>query len=251
MRLLHCLPLFLLAAMLSAQVPPRMKRTVRQIEKDLDRYDAPELSETERDSLEAIQDRLIKGWMQVLSDSSSASLDLANVWKGNWVSTTHSPDGRLWIFAIDERSGGTYQPSINMVQVRDKEGHVSAWVMEDENDPASTAWFGELQPLNDSTYFCRASVKTCATCIAEFALQLTVDGTHCYMDSIASYDGRFYNLEHFTYDPVTKTVSLAYQTSPDGAGDDADEHPHRITASYRYRDGEFVEVESCSHLIDP
>jgi hypothetical protein len=136
------------------------------------------------------------------------------------ISISSSPDKRLWIFQVDENSGGSFYSYITLWHMRDKKGRIvrtsrSRSVGEEEAD----YWGGDIglsiiqqiDTLGQTIYVVEEGAGTCNTC-AVWGISTWKVNDSAGLEQIdgISLDYRIGDAET-DYNRSTKTIMLRYQ----------------------------------------
>ncbi len=245
-----------------AQPTVAMRKAIRTIQQDLERYDtlspfgdAPGTYDT----IAAIGSRIMGRLQALLNDPRSVTIDLEQEFRDR-IGLSVSPDERLAHFNLDERTGGTFRSQHTLLYVR-SEGNVWAGeptTLDAETNEGSALVGGTVDinalgiggwdsivRLDDSTYFTIARVTTCSTCCAYSAIGVRLHGTKVRFLSVHDYEGRFYDVERFELDPPTAIFHYLYSDEWTGEAPPAPYERTWYSGTVRYVHGRFITTEAC------
>ncbi len=237
-----------------AQSSRALNRQLEAIRTDLARYDTLSPFGEESDAIEPLGKRIIDAMLSAVKDPRVTAAGIKQHLGDGPMQFQASADDRVWLFSLDERTGGSFRSRINFGRFRLPDG--SLLVTEDlarseEEDDAtslSVGGFDAIHQLDDSAYFVMSGVRGCGACWAEDAWRLVLRPGGPLFQRIHGFDGWYSNLAAFDFDPVKKTLTYSYVHEDDANA--SDDHSYIWQrGTYRYLRGAFIEVEACTALV--
>ena len=245
------LPLLIGLVPMGKQHDGALERKVTLLMGQLDAYDTlSPFTEGDYDLIVPLQNTIIAGLLDVLDDPHLTADELRKLSGAHGMGAVASTDGRVRSFSIDEKTGGTFRSNMSVMRYVLSDGHAMAESLGDpEDDGLYSAAFYEFHALDKTgrRYLGLANVVTCGTCIAEFAVEFTLDSTNVQQKTIERFDGRQHNSLVFDFDPATRTIRYdnLEETSDTLAGVPMQ---RRFTGRWQDNGSEFVLIEDCERL---
>lgn len=237
---------------ISAQKNHRIPKTIDQVIKLIETYDTLSPFSDYEDSYLLIDslNRLIPDLLiKLLSDPKYKDYPFMDVLPQNSLSISSSKDGKIQFYSLDEKTGGTYRPSITILRYRKDELAMPADYFNNDGVGSSYGDVYLLDSLN-GVYFVIGGVRTCSACIHLEALLLTINQDGVSSDLLLSYDGR--DVEDFSFDENTQTFSYSYSYYTDDPLYPVelvnDEKIHTYSGILQYINGAFKLIEECETL---
>ena len=213
----------------------------------------------------SVQEEITTRLLEILNDNRIILYEIDTIFMHNSLQIARSEDRRVYLLSFDQKTGGTYQPSTNIIHYRLKNGSVKAEIFGgveegglgengDNSERYGTSNFGGIFTLDSIQHFYLTigGVKGCGTCIGVFAVSIKLDSSEFSARTITSFDGRYHNLEEFDFYPQTKEIKYDFWNGDPGDSlyGSEDLYPgyrKRIKGKLRYIDGNFIPVESCEY----
>lgn len=175
----------------------------------------------------------------ILRDPQLTRQNLKALLRSSGLNIVHSDDKKLWLFNWYENTGGSFKSNISMVHYLTSSGKPMAayddilGTAEGEVFPSAGAWFDKIYKLRSDRelYLCIGSGIGCNTCIFQTAVvvELQKDKANFNYDAFdepgdkaVSYGennsscftlgARVDDIEEFTFDPKTQTLTVIYLT---------------------------------------
>lgn len=203
------------------------------------------------DLFERTKDRLITLLMDVLSDQNILKYDLNKTFAAMY--PVSSPDNRVWICSLNEKSGGTYQSCVSILHERSRSSEVRSTLLSEATNMSSFHSVYALDTLTGS-YLALGGTKTCTSCYYALAITINPDSSDA-PQILHSFDGRTYDPYEFSFNDTSKilTYNYSYTTteydspSSDNGEYDYGDHVLRFTyiGKFELRHGQFVRIGEC------
>ena len=202
-------------------------------------------AETIFKQIDSISKAITSRLLGILNDNRIIHYPIETLLNQDEIFISKSSDNRLYFFSIDEKTGGSYRPSITILHYRPSNGNVKA------------EFFGEmtygpvflLDSLNQQ-YFVVGSVQTCSSCLSSSATVIKIDTSAYQTESIAEYEGRYTDLKVFEYDSVEQVFSVEYDAADHedslyGGHNEIEGYQHTFKSKFKFIHGAFLEIEKC------
>lgn len=204
-----------------------------------------------------VQDKIIGGLLDVLNDPKITKYDLNKCFIQNSLAHTASSDGKIHFFSIDEKTGGTYRSCLTILHSRSSGNVVSARFMGSSQESYGYSSFYAVHLLDSAnqSYLALGAVRSCSTCMSEFAIVVSADSSIAPVVALA-LDFRFDDGSGINYSDSTKSLTYQYAARSDDSlfgerytdGEEINEETEIInyTGTLIFRHGKFVETENCT-----
>jgi len=255
-RLLIVSLLLALSMPLLAQNDKALLRKLKAVEAAIARYDT--LPFDPYDTLESTRDLILRETKELVQHPRmTAELAERHLSPGS-MAFSRSADDRIWLFSIDERTGGSFRSRIAFMRYIDADGRIriaedlSSFVEseEDDSDILNMGYCSQLEQLDDSTYFTDCSVRGCGACLTHEAYRVVIRNGEPRFSLIHRFDGWQGFLETFTFDMQTRSFQFSYVLEKhwETVSEEIDYIWHK--GSMKYIKGRFWETEHCATLVD-
>lgn len=214
-------------------------------------------NENQFELIDSINNSITTLLLKILNDNRITNYPIETLLNQNEIFISKSNDNRVFLFSLDNKTGGSYRPSTTIIHYRLSNGTVKANIFEGEaSEIIATSSYNQIFLLDsiNNKYFAIGGVQTCNTCIASVAITIQLDSCSYKIDLIANYDGRYYDLIAFEFDSIEKVFFYEYYSADNGdslyeSNNVNDQFRLKHKSKFKFIDGEFFEIEKCVFLV--
>jgi hypothetical protein len=206
--------------------------------------------------IDSVGIEIIAQLLKILNDKRILKYQIETLFTKDELMISKSEDNKIYFLSIDEKTGGSYRTSKTIIHYRLANGTVKADLFEGEMSEAlKTSTYGQIYLLDNLSqkYFIIGGVQVCNTCKVLLAIIIQLDTNSINTELIAHYDGRYYDLQIFDYDSVSKEFNYEFYSAGNddllyGKDNEKIGLQHRYKSKFKYLNGAFIEIEKCEFL---
>ena len=205
-------------------------------------------------NIDSVKHLIVSGLLEILNDKRIVKYKIDSLLQNRGLDISKSDDNRIYFFSLDEKNGGTYQPSTTILHYRLANGSVKAEILggntDASDDASATSNYDYIVTLDKekNIYLAVGGVTACGTCIALFSTTIQLDSASFTRNVLCRYDGRS-GVLHFEYDEKTKTFNSEYYAEYNddslyGGDNDKPNLKHRHKQQYKFMNYKFELIEN-------
>lgn len=196
-----------------AKPKPQLDHDLANLSVCLDEYDS--IPYDDHEWIDSTKEEIVRLLVQALNDPRSLDGRLDSLLTcRSYLRSTHSTDGRVHCYAINERYGGTMHMDRTVLQARYPNGHVRAFVLlyGPKEEGPEIAFCRAIIPLKARRqYMVLMEHRYCSTCWAEGASLLKfVAGDTIEVTRLMDIDSRIFDVFEFDFDAEAQQLCYEY-----------------------------------------
>lgn len=166
---------------------------------------------------------------------------------------TYSADRNIWIFSLDEKTGGTYRPYTTIIYYVIHPHKAQAEIWSDRDfDAYDECSFDTVFVVDEEqkVYLALGSLYTCTTCLWKGAMLYKIASNGLSYEPLFTFEGRYAQLKRFEYLSASKEFVYEYEEADSadplyGPSDKPKTQDGIIVyrGRFRYAGGRFKKIE--------
>jgi hypothetical protein len=200
----------------------------------------------EYDIIDSLEPQITRRLFHVLNHPMMKYYQVDELIVNKGMSLQKSPDNKLFFFAVDEKTGGTYRPYYSVLYY-----HLNDSIYGVRELGESYFACLDILDADPPKYVVSSQLYTCQTCVEESMMTFYFEDHELMITDFYNYSGRFDNSSQ--YDKATHTFQFQELTPhPEDAVYDTGETidvRYRTEGRMQYLNGQFIVTESCEYLV--